>query len=215
MNWIDLSVPLRVGMPNYPGDTPFALRPLLRIAEGKVCNLSALELGTHAGTHVDPPYHFVADGIKVDELPLDLLIGKAYVVSVRGVPAVTAQSLAAAGVPDDTERLLIQTDNSCSVWDKPAFQPDYVYIAPDAARWIVDRGIRLVGTDYLSVEKFRAGEPQTHYTLLRAGVVIVEGLNLRELEPGWVRFICLPLRIEGGDGAPARAVARKLEHDVA
>ncbi|MGC8785162.1 MAG: cyclase family protein [Armatimonadota bacterium] len=211
MEWIDLSIPLRMGMPTYPGDTPFEMKPLLRIADGKVCNLSALQMGTHTGTHVDPPWHFVEEGIRVDELPLDLLIGKAYVVSIRGAPAVTADTLAAAGVPEDAERLLIQTDNSFSAWDKPHFQSDFVYLAPDAAGWIVHRGIRLVGTDYLSVEQFRAPQPLTHRTLLGAGVIVVEGLNLRALEPGWVRFICLPLRIEDGDGAPARAVARRID----
>lgn len=211
MEWIDLSIPLKVGMPTYPGDTPFEMKPLLRIADGKVCNLSALQMGTHTGTHVDPPWHFVEGGIRVDELPLDLLIGKAYVVSIRGVPAVTADTLTAAGVPEGAERLLIQTDNSFGVWDKPDFQPDFVYLAPDAAEWIVQRGVRLVGIDYLSVEQFRAPQPLAHRTLLGAGVVVVEGLNLRTLEPGWVRFICLPLRIEGGDGAPARAVARRID----
>jgi len=209
MSWIDLTVPLREGMPNYPGDAPFRLRPLLRIADGKVCNLSALEMGTHTGTHVDPPWHFVDSGITVDRLPLDLLIGRAYVVSVRGVSAVTADSLRAA-VPEGTERLLIQTDNSFGLWEKEGFQPDFVYLAPDAAQWLVEQNVRLVGMDYLSVEQYGALEPQTHHTLLRAGVVIVEGLNLRELEPGWVDFACLPLKIEGADGAPARAVARRM-----
>ncbi|GBC97410.1 Kynurenine formamidase [bacterium HR16] len=210
MEWIDLSIPLKAGMPTYPGDTPFEMKPLLRIADGKVCNLSALQMGTHTGTHVDPPWHFVEEGIRVDELPLDLLIGKAYVVSIRGASAVTADALDAAGIPEDAERLLIQTDNSFNAWDKPGFQPDFVYLAPDAAEWIVHRGIRLVGIDYLSVEQFRAPQPLIHRTLLGAGVIVVEGLNLRALEPGWVRFICLPLRVEGGDGAPARAVAREM-----
>jgi len=211
MEWVDLSVPLRTGMPAYPGDAPFEMKPMLRIADGKGCNLSALQMGTHTGTHVDPPWHFVEDGARVDELPLDLLIGKAYVADIRGVPAVTARLLAEASVPEDAERLLIRTDNSFGAWDQPAFQPDFVYLAPDAAEWIVQRGIRLVGIDYLSVEQFRAPQPLTHHTLLGAGVIVVEGLNLRELKPGWVRFICLPLRIEGGDGAPARAVARRIE----
>lgn len=211
MEWIDLSIPLKTGMPTYPGDEPFEMKPLLRIAEGKVCNLSALRMGTHTGTHVDPPWHFVEGGTRVDELPLDLLIGKAYVVSVRHAPAVTADALEAASVPDEAERLLIQTDNSFGAWEKPHFQPDFVYLVPDAAEWIVRRGVRLVGIDYLSVEQFHAPQPLTHRILLGAGVIVVEGLNLRLLEPGWVRFICLPLRIEGGDGAPARAVARRIE----
>lgn len=211
MQWIDLSVPLQEGMPTYPGDQPFSLQPLLRIAEGKACNLSAIQMGTHSGTHVDPPRHFIADGVTVDQLPLDLLIGRAYVVSVRGVPAVTVDMLARAGVPYDTERLLIQTDNSFGLWDKADFQPDFVYLTADAAQWMVQKGIRLVGIDYLSVEQFRAPEPRAHRTLLGASVVIVEGLNLCELEPGWWRFICLPLRVAGADGAPARAVARRIE----
>lgn len=211
MKWIDLSIPLKAGMPTYPGDTPFELKPLLRIAKGKVCNLSALQMGTHTGTHVDPPWHFVEEGIRVDGLPLEVLIGRAYVVSVRGVPAVTAGLLASAGIPEDAERLLIQTDNSFGAWDSPQFEPRFVYLAPDAAEWVVQKGIRLVGIDYLSVEQFGAPEPLTHRTLLGAGVIAVEGLNLRALEPGWVELVCLPLRIEGGDGAPARVVARRIQ----
>ncbi len=210
MTWIDLSVPLREGMPNYPGDAPFRLRPLLRIAEGKVCNLSALEMGTHTGTHVDPPWHFVNDGVTVDRLSLDLLIGRAYVVSVRGVRAVTAEALCSANLPEGVERLLIQTDNSFGLWEREGFQPDFVYLSPDGAQWLVERGVRLVGIDYLSVERYGAPEPLAHRTLLGAGVVIVEGLNLHGLQPGWVEFICLPLKIEGADGAPARAVARRI-----
>jgi len=197
-------------MPTYPGDTPFQMKPLLRIAEGKGCNLSALQMGTHTGTHVDPPWHFVEEGIRVDELPLEVLIGKAYVASVRGVPAVTAASLEAAGIPEGVERLLIQTDNSFGAWESPQFEPRFVYLAPDGADWVVQKGIRLVGIDYLSVEQFGATEPLTHRTLLAAGVIAVEGLNLRALEPGWVELVCLPLRIEGGDGAPARVVARRI-----
>jgi arylformamidase len=208
---MDLSVPLRMGMPTYPGDTPFEMKPILRVADGKVCNLSALQLGTHAGTHVDSPWHFVEDGIRVDELSLDVLIGKAYVVSVRGVSAVTADHLEQAGVPQETERLLIQTENSFGLWERGGFQSDFVYLAPDGAQWLVERGVRLVGIDYLSIEQFRAAEPLVHRTLLGAGVIIVEGLNLSQLEPGWVQFICLPLRVGGGDGAPARAVARRIE----
>lgn len=210
MKWIDLSIPLKAGMPTYPGDAPFEIKPLLRIADSKVCNLSVLQMGTHTGTHVDPPWHFVEEGIRVDELPLEVLIGRAYVVSVRGVPAVTAGLLASAGIPEDVERLLIQTDNSFGAWDSPQFEPRFVYLAPDAAEWVVQKGIRLVGIDYLSVEQFGAPEPLTHRTLLGAGVIAVEGLNLRALEPGWVELVCLPLRIEGGDGAPARVVARRI-----
>jgi arylformamidase len=211
MQWIDLSVPLRAGMPTYPGDAPFEMKPLLRIADGKVCNLSALQMGTHTGTHVDPPWHFVDDGIRVDQLPLDVLIGKAYVVSVRGVGDVTAETLAAAGVPEDVHRLLIQTDNSFGAWDKTDFQPNFVYLAPGGAEWIVQKGVRLVGIDYLSIEQFRAPQPLAHRTLLSSGVIVIEGLDLRPLTQGWVELICLPLRIEGGDGAPARVVARRIE----
>jgi len=211
MEWIDLSVPLREGMPTYPGDQPFCLRPLLRIADGKGCNRSAIEMGTHTGTHVDPPWHFIVDGITVDRLPLDLLIGKAYVASVRARSAVTASALESAHIPEGAERLLIQIDDSFGLWDQPDFQPDFVYLAPDAAEWIVKRNIRLVGIDYLPVEQFHAPEPRAHRTLLGAGVIIVDGLNLRALEPGWVRFICLPPCIEGSDGAPALGVARRME----
>lgn len=205
----DISVPLRSAMPIFPGDVAFELIPMLRIADGKVCNLSQLRIGTHTGTHLDAPWHFNEQGQRIDELDLSRLIGPAYVADLRGQAVVTAESLEAASIPADCSRLLLRTDNE-TLWAQAYFQGEFVSLAPDAARWIVERGIDLVGIDYLSVEQYGAPKPEAHWTLCGASKLIVEGLNLTDIPAGTYELICLPLKIEGADGSPARALLRTL-----
>jgi len=176
-----------------------------RIAEGSRSNVSRITLGTHTGTHVDPPIHFIPDGKAVDELDLEVLIGPALVVDMRGRSAITIADLEAT-IPAGVERLLFKTDNS-RLWARGGeFTPDYVALTAEAAHWLVARGLKLVGTDYLSVERYGDPHPGAHSMLLGAGVIIVEGLNLLDVQPGLYQLICLPLKIAQGDGAPARAV---------
>lgn len=187
-----------------PGPT---LTPLRRIAKGDSANVSLLAMGDHTGTHVDPPIHFIEGGAGADTLPLDALLGPCTVVRHEGTGNVSAEWLENAAIPPDTKRLLVRTTNS-DRWNDPThrFTRDIVGVNASAARWCVDRGIRLVGVDYLTIEPQgpeKAGYP-THTTLLRAGVVIVEGLDLRGIAPGIYELVCAPLRIAGGDGAPAR-----------
>lgn len=205
MKIIDISVPIHPKMHVYPGDQALSVMPTAQIAQGDPYNLTAITMSSHTGTHLDSPYHFVPQGAKVDELPLDLFMGRAWVCALENLRSIGAQDLAQQGIPDGVERLLIKTANS-RLWQRQGFQESFVYLKPDAARWIVSRGIRLVGLDYLSVEEMGTPKPETHLTLLGAGVVILEGLNLSAVEPGSYTLVCFPLRIANGDGAPCRAV---------
>ncbi|MDH7481068.1 MAG: cyclase family protein [Armatimonadota bacterium] len=205
MKIIDITLPIRPGMPVYPGDISVEITPIGRISEGASSNLSALKLGTHTGTHVDPPIHMIEGAPTLDSVSLDMLIGECYVCDVGDVPVVDLSVLQASEIPENTTRLLLKTRNS-DFWYEEEFRTDFTYLAPDAAQWLVERGTRLIGTDYLSIEKFRCKGHPTHLTLLSAGIVIIEGLDLRNVAAGKYTLICLPLKIEAGDGSPARAV---------
>lgn len=206
MRIYDISVPLSSTLPTYPSDPPVVIEPFKQIGKGSRSNVSRLSLGNHTGTHFDPPIHFLPDGKTIDQLDLRVLCGRARVVDFTRVErAITARALERARIPRQTQRLLFKTRNS-ALWECAGFQTDYIGIAWDAAEWLVARGVKLVGVDYLSVETYGASEPRTHRTLLGAGVIIVEGLNLRGIKAGTYTFIGLPLKIQNGDGAPGRAI---------
>jgi arylformamidase len=201
----DISVPVISGGVVYPGNPEIRIEPHSELGKGGSSNLSRLSFGSHTGTHVDAPRHFFEAGSTVDRLPLDALIGRARVISFPDdVMSVTAAHLQPFQL-DGVERLLIRTRNSRLVTQRE-FHRDYTYIAPDAAEYLASLGAKLIGVDYLSVEQFHSGHHRTHRTLLERGIVIVEGLDLSGIEPGDYEFCCLPLRLEGLDGAPARAV---------
>ena len=204
---LDVSVPLAAGMPSYPGNPEFELQPVKRIADGASSNVSRLVLGTHTGTHVDAPKHFLDDGAAVDVLPLDLLIGRARVIDLPRRGGINAADLAAAGLREDL-RVLLRTPNS-ALWNGEGFHTDYTHLTEDGARYLVDQGVKVVGIDYLSVEQFKKAGAPAHNALLSQGVVIIEGLNLSEADPGMYEMYCLPLRVAGGDGAPARVVLKR------
>ena len=210
VNVFDISVPVKNGGPVYPGNPPIRIEPHSELSKGKSSNLSTIAIGSHTGTHVDAQHHFFDGGKKVDELPLDVLIGPARVIAfpndVMSVTAPLLQKHDLRGV----ERVLIHTRNSSFVND-PTFHPDFTFVAPDAAEYMVSIGIKLVGVDYYSVEQFRSGHHKTHRTLLQHGVVIVEGLDFSRVPPGGgdYNLYCLPLLLAGLDGAPARAVLTK------
>ena len=202
----DVSIPLQPGVTCWPGDPGFEMSNELRIAAGDECNLTSIRMSAHAGTHVDAPWHFVDDGTTVETLDLATLIGAATVVDLGDATVVTAAVLDAASVPPNIERLLLRTSNSEAWRDSRAdFMRDFVALDAAAAQWVVDRGIGLIGVDYLSVQRFD-DPPDTHQILLRARTVIVEGLDLSGVKAGSYRLICLPLKLVGSDGAPARAV---------
>ena len=202
----DVSIGISPSLPVWPGNPGIELERMNKIEEGANSNVSRLALGVHTGTHVDAPVHFIQGALGVDTLPLEVLVGPALVIELPRVQQVTAADLSGAGIPEGTQRLLIKTSNS-AWWaaNDPQFHTDYIAVAVDAAQWVVARGIKLIGVDYLSVAPWKQSVP-THRTLLQAGVVVVEGLNLSQIGPGNYDLTCLPLKLIGSDGAPARAI---------
>ena len=208
MRIYDVTVPLRDGMPAYPGDEPFQRRTVCRISEGGPCNMSALQMGAHAGTHVDAPWHMTDDGARLDAIPPDTWLGPARVVQVGDPVSIKRSDLETrdwAGV----ERALFKTANSGKLARLDRFVEDYVYLEGDAAQFLAGVGLRLVGVDYLSVDALHSDGHPGHMPLVRAGIAIIEGLDLSEVPPGDYELFCGPLLIQGGDGAPARVFLRE------
>lgn len=213
MTYHDLSLPLSARLPVWPGDPPVSVIRSSSLDRGDPSNVSRLDLGSHTGTHVDAPLHFEPGGAPVDRLPLDVLIGPARLVEMDSNEKISGKDVEGLDLRGVT-RLIFKTKN-CRFWSDPGifstFRTDYIYLAEDAARRLVEKGMRLVGVDYLSVESFSNKSFSTHHALLRAGVVILEGLNPSAVPPGDYDLIALPMRIEGGDGAPARVILKTLE----
>jgi arylformamidase len=204
MRVIDISVPNGPSQHVYPGDPVPLVEQARAIRDGDVCNLSLLTMGSHTGTHVDAPYHFIDGGPRLGDVALDRMVGEALVADLRGRTAVDADALAHAALRHG-DILLCLTDNSAR-WAAPDFQRDFTYLTRDAADLLVERGVRAVGIDYLSIEQFGSSDFAVHHRLLGAGVFVIEGLDLRGVEPGRYTLVCLPLKFPDLDGAPARAV---------
>jgi arylformamidase len=207
--WIDVSVPsvpVRSGMVHWPGNPPVELVRTEDVEKGDPATVSRLSLGVHTGTHVDAPVHFIAGGKGIDDMSFDDLIGPVRVVAIRDPRAIGVSELRALE-PRRGERLLFKTRNSARGWPASDFLPDYVFLALDGARFLVECGVRSVGIDYLSIAGMEEGVP-THLALLHAGVCVIEGLDLSRVEPGPYEMLCLPLRLAGADGSPARVVLR-------
>jgi len=198
-------MPLFEGMPAFPGDPEFSTRPVRSMARGDPYGLSALSLGSHAGTHVDPPSHFVPGGPPVDQVDLGVLNGPCRVVRVPDACRAIGRE-EVASVPPGTTRVLFRTSNSLRWKERLVYFPDYVALNEAGARALLDRGVRLVGIDSLSVESDPTGNFPVHHCLLEGGALIVEGLLLADAPAGPYELECLPLRLRGGDGGPARVV---------
>ena len=211
----DVTVPLSDELPTYPGDPGIQIRNWLTLANGDPANVSVLNFGAHTGTHVDAPAHFIEGAAKVESLDLEILIGEANVVEVPKDEHVIDEQFIIANCPPDSKRILFKTRNS-AFWGEPnpEFHTDFTYLDLKAAQQLVERGVKLIGIDYLSIEKFAQQNHETHLLLLARGVVILEGLNLSGIQAGKYELICLPLRLrsEKGDGAPARVVLRTREN---
>jgi arylformamidase len=206
-DWIDVSVPLRTGMVHWPGDPPVTIERVMDMARGDDVTVSAIDMGAHTGTHVDAPFHFLPDAPSLDALDPEAMVGPARVIGIDDDVAIQPDELARHELrPGD--RVLFKTANSDRCWTTDEFVEDFVYITEDAAAVLAALPVRLVGIDYLSVGGFHADGAEIHRRLLGAGVWIVEGLDLRGVEPGAYDLVCLPLRLAGGDGAPARALLR-------
>ncbi|MBA3073593.1 MAG: cyclase family protein [Anaerolineae bacterium] len=207
MKIFDVSLTIREGMAVWPGENPVVLNRRTKIEEGAHANVSFLSLGAHTGTHVDAPFHFIADGSKVDEMPLEVLIGPAQVVEVPDVvKVINAEVLAGLKIADEPKRILFKTSNS-HYWDLDTdeFQTGFVGIDLSASEELVKRGMILVGIDYLSASPYKISKP-THDELLGAQMIIIEGLDLRKVQAGFYTLYCLPLKLHGADGAPARVI---------
>src|SRR4051812_5338104 len=207
MKLIDVSVPLDASLASYPNNLPFSLEAVKRLSRGDSSNVSALHMSAHSGTHVDAPRHFYDEGSATEALPLEMLVGKARVIELRPRGGITADDLAAVDLSEDV-RALIKTQNS-RLWGDPDFHKDYVGVTESGAKYLVDHGIKVVGVDYLSVEVFKTPGAPAHHVLLGAGTIVIEGLNLRDVDAGVYEMLCLPLKVVGSDGAPARVVLRR------
>ncbi len=207
-DWIDVSVPIRSGMARWPGDPPVLIERAESIKEGGACNLTLLAMPAHCGTHVDAPAHYLPGGAGVDKMPPGALIGPCRVIEIRGRVSVNPEELRRHRIRRG-ERLLLKTRGAARYWRTDSFIEDFVYVSKEAARFLAGRGVLAVGVDYLSVGGYKHDLADTHRILLEAGVWIIEGLNLSKVKPGRYELACLPLRIEGADGAPARALLRR------
>lgn len=207
--FLDISMPIRSGMPGFPGDPVVQVTPVKSVQRGDAYGVSSLSLSSHSGTHVDPPSHFLPGGMTVDELDLDLLNGPCEVVDARGSERIVDRAQVAR-IPGGTLRVLFRTPNSERWASSPEFFPDYVGLEPAAAVELIARGVRLVGIDSLSIELDPTGTFPVHHELLGGGALILEGLQLAGVEPGPYELRFLPLRIAGGDGGPGRALLRRL-----
>ncbi|MEW5767417.1 MAG: cyclase family protein [bacterium] len=208
MPLFDVSMPIKRRMPTYPGDPKVEIKSVCRIKDGDRLNLSGLCMGTHTGTHVDPPYHFEEAGLKADQLPLELLIGPAKVFELKVLEKITASDLKELKM-EGFSRVLFKTRNS-ELLKERGFRRNFVYLTGDAAQYLADQGIKLVGFDYLSIEEYKNKASPAHHILLSRGIPVIEGLILEGIEAGEYELICLPLKLEDGDGAPARVVLRPL-----
>jgi len=206
----DITVPTHPELPVWKDDNKAKIWQSARIADGDICNVSNLKIGAHTGTHIDAPLHFVDGGKTTNEIPLSKLIGDCFVAKLKGRKEITAQDLALLNIPPNTEKLLLKTDNS-NLWKDLShpFYEDYCALTTDAAEWVRDRGIHLVGIDYLSISLFKDPPEIVHQILLKAEIVIIEGLNLTDIPTGHYRLFCLPMKVQDVDGIPARVILEK------
>jgi arylformamidase len=208
-NWIDVSVPVRPGMVHWPGDPQVKLERMMSIGNGEQANVTRIDMSAHTGTHMDAPLHFFDEDPGMEALPLDIAIGPARVVGIEGKEPIDRGQLEGLEVRSG-ERILFRTTNSDRRWWERDFDPAFVHVSLEAAELLGEAGVALVGVDYLSVGGYESDGAETHRALLGAGVWIVEGLELSKVEPGDYELICVPVKLVGSDGAPARALVRRL-----
>jgi len=208
MKIYDISLPVSGDLIIWPGDTPVTVTPTSSITKGDKCNVSCLKMGMHTGTHIDAPYHFLKEGGTTDSIPIDTFIGKCVVVEANG-NCIEKEDFQSANL-NEINKILFKTRNSKLWTGNCPFDTDYVYLGIDAARYLVELNIRLVGIDYLSIEDFKSEDNAVHKLLLQNNVVILEGLNLAGITPGTYELICLPLKLQGCDGAPARVILKSV-----
>ncbi len=208
-NIIDITVPITEDMPVWPGSRGIQITPVKQMEKGDSSNDSRVDFNLHTGTHIDAPSHFVQNGRTIEQLPIDIFIGPCYVADLQNADKVTPENLSALNIPSGIERLLIRTKNS-ELWKNQSheFDKDFIAFTKEAAQWVVDNGIKLIGIDYLSVQRYYDG-PEVHQVLLGADIVALEGLNLSNVEVGFYDLICLPMKLVNTEAAPARVVLKR------
>jgi arylformamidase len=204
---IDITMPLEHGMVRWPGDPEVIIELQASIEKGSVCNVTRLAMSAHTGTHMDAPRHFLENGVTMEEMPLDATVGVCRVLPIEDPVCVRKAELEAFAIQPG-ERILFRTANSSRGYGHRMFHDDFVYVSNEAAKYLVDRRVRTVGVDYISIGGFHRDLVRTHLTILGAGIWVIEGLDLSAVEPGVYELLCLPLRMIGADGAPARAILR-------
>jgi arylformamidase len=199
-------------MPVYPGDPSPTFTAYATLAKDRV-NLTKMTLGSHTGTHLDAPRHFIQDGIGIDQIPPNKLVGESYVADLSSKPigsGITAQDLREKLEGRVTADDIVICYTGCSEhWRDEAVSRNYTYLTGDAADYLVSKRVRAVGIDFLSVEKFKAPEPLAHKTLLGNGIFIIESLSkaVKQFIGSRILLICMPIKLQDGDGAPARVIA--------
>lgn len=207
--WIDISVTIKSGMAHWPDNPEIVVGKMLDMERGDICNVSTLSLGSHTGTHMDGPLHFLRNGKSLDKMPLEATIGPCRVVEIKDKESIKLEEIQGMKFKPG-ERILFKTPNSRHSWKTDNFDEDFVYISKEAAAFLAKAKVMTVGIDYLSVGGFRKDGVETHHALLGAGIWIIEGLNLAKIKPGRYELCCLPLKVMNSDGAPARAALREL-----
>lgn len=209
MKLYDVSLPISNDLPVWPGDSPILLTTTMSISKGDKCNLTKMEMGTHTGTHIDAPSHFIKDGATVDSIPIETLIGPCLVVELNSKELIEGKDFQKYDL-NGYSRVLIKTRNSeCWAKNIASFDTNYVSLGIHAVQYLIERNIRLIGIDYLSIEAFQSDGSPVHKLLLKNNVTILEGLNLSEVNAGAYELICMPLNLQGCDGAPARVLLRE------
>lgn len=209
-NWIDISLTIRPGMPYWPDNPAVTIEPSQCLAHGDVCNVSKMTIGTHTGTHVDGLNHFIKGAVGIDQMPLDATIGKARVIEIKNPKQITVEEIAPHNIQVG-ERILFKTRNSNNALKSETFVEDFVHISTEAAKYLAEKKVRTVGVDYLSVGGYQGNVVEVHHALLGSGIWAIEGLNLSEVEPGEYELICLPIKLQDGDGGLARAILRPID----
>lgn len=205
--WIDISATIKPGMVHWPDNPDIKVEKMLDMERGDVCNVSVLSLGSHTGTHMDAPLHFIRNGRSLDKMPLEATIGPCRVIEIKDREAVKVEEIQSARIKAG-ERILFKTRNSKKSWKSDAFDEEFVYISKEAAAYLAKAKVQTVGIDYLSVGGYRKDGIETHHALLGAGIWVIEGLQLGKIAPGRYELCCLPLKVLNSDGAPARALLR-------
>ncbi|MGZ3578199.1 MAG: cyclase family protein [Syntrophales bacterium] len=206
--WIDISLTLKSNMMHWPGDPPVSIERVRAMDKGDTVNLSKITMGAHSGTHVDAPVHFIKGAEGVDQLLFDSLMGPARVIEIADADTIREEDITDYRIKKG-ERILLRTQNSIKkILYRDVFTEDFVYLEKSAAEFLVSRGIKTLGVDYLSIGGYKKNGPDVHRLLLGAGILIIEGLDLSETPPGLYNMICLPMKILDSDGAPARVILK-------